>query len=142
MIYLAAVEEAVADAAVLGHGVGGLSLFVKQHNAICDHLHAAYPSWDDEELFQRARLVNSALIAEIHTVDRTPAVLSRPTTVKALRTNWWGIAGNISTTFSAGSAAASSSAASPGLRQFTTPTRRGPRRSSGCTRTTLRRLTC
>ncbi|WP_030194766.1 peroxidase family protein [Streptomyces sp. NRRL S-87] len=68
------------------------SLFAREHNAICDHLHAAYPSWGDEELFQRARLVNSALIAKIHTVEWTPAVISHPTTVKALRTNWWGLA--------------------------------------------------
>lgn len=69
------------------------NLFAREHNAICDHLHAAYPSWDDEELFQRARLVNAALLAKIHTVEWTPAVISHPTTVKALRANWWGIAG-------------------------------------------------
>ncbi|MER5886389.1 peroxidase family protein [Streptomyces sp. NPDC001941] len=69
------------------------TLFTKEHNAICDHLHAQYPGWDDEELFQRARLVNSALLAKIHTVEWTPAVISHPTTVTALRTNWWGLAG-------------------------------------------------
>ncbi|WP_317447059.1 peroxidase family protein [Streptomyces collinus] len=68
-------------------------LFTREHNAICDHLHGVYPSWSDEELFQRARLVNSALLAKIHTVEWTPAVISHPTTVKALRANWWGIAG-------------------------------------------------
>ncbi|MDH6229340.1 peroxidase family protein [Streptomyces sp. MJP52] len=68
-------------------------LFAREHNAICDHLHAAYPSWDDEELFQRARLVNAALLAKIHTVEWTPAVISHPTTVTALRANWWGVAG-------------------------------------------------
>ncbi|WP_345524778.1 peroxidase family protein [Streptomyces echinatus] len=60
-------------------------LFTREHNAICDHLHGAYPSWSDEELFQRARLINSALLAKIHTVEWTPAVISHPTTVKALR---------------------------------------------------------
>ncbi|MGW8971266.1 peroxidase family protein [Streptomyces platensis] len=69
------------------------NLFTHEHNAICDHLHTAYPSWGDEELFQRARLVNAALLAKIHTVEWTPAVISHPTTVKALRANWWGIAG-------------------------------------------------
>ncbi|MFG2265765.1 peroxidase family protein [Streptomyces sp. NPDC048720] len=68
-------------------------LFTREHNAICDHLHGAYPSWSDEELFQRARLVNAALLAKIHTVEWTPAVISHPTTVKALRANWWGVAG-------------------------------------------------
>ncbi|MFI9584335.1 peroxidase family protein [Streptomyces sp. NPDC052236] len=69
------------------------NLFAQEHNAICEHLHWAYPSWDDEELFQRARLVNAALLAKIHTVEWTPAVISHPTTVKALRANWWGMAG-------------------------------------------------
>ncbi|MEU8032692.1 peroxidase family protein [Streptomyces sp. NPDC049099] len=68
-------------------------LFTREHNAICDHLHGAYPSWSDEELFQRGRLITSALLAKIHTVEWTPAVISHPTTVKALRANWWGIAG-------------------------------------------------
>ncbi|SFI72951.1 Animal haem peroxidase [Amycolatopsis sacchari] len=69
------------------------TLFTLEHNAICDRLHADYPSWPDEELFQRARLVNSALLAKIHTVEWTPAVISHPTTKAALRANWFGLAG-------------------------------------------------
>ncbi|MBD0747882.1 peroxidase family protein [Streptomyces sp. CBMA152] len=68
-------------------------VFTREHNAICDQLHTAYPGWDDEEIFERARLVNAALIAKIHTVEWTPAVISHPTTVTALRANWWGLAG-------------------------------------------------
>src|SRR5262249_8097119 len=40
-----------------------------------------------------ARLVVAALMAKIHTVDWTPAIVARPTTVKALRVNWWGLEG-------------------------------------------------
>ena len=69
------------------------TLFTREHNAICDMLRDGYPSWTDEELFQRARLINAALIAKIHTVEWTPAVISHPTTVAALRANWFGIAG-------------------------------------------------
>jgi len=69
------------------------TLFTLEHNAICDRLRAAYPSSSDEELFQRARLINAALIAKIHTVDWTTAVISHPTTVFGLRATWWGIAG-------------------------------------------------
>ncbi|GAA3831956.1 MULTISPECIES: peroxidase family protein [Amycolatopsis] len=69
------------------------TLFTLEHNAICDRLHAEYPSWPDEELFQRARLVTSALLAKIHTVEWTPAVISHPTTKAALRANWFGLAG-------------------------------------------------
>ncbi len=70
-----------------------VTLFAREHNAICDRLRGEYPHWSDEELFQRARLVNAALLAKIHTVEWTPAVISHPTTVTALRANWFGLAG-------------------------------------------------
>jgi hypothetical protein len=69
------------------------TLFTLEHNAICDRLRAEYPSWSDDELFEKARLVNAALIAKIHTTEWTPAVISHPTTQVALRGNWWGLAG-------------------------------------------------
>jgi hypothetical protein len=69
------------------------TVFRLEHNAICDRLRAEYPTWSDEEYFQRARLINAALIAKIHTVEWTPAVISHPTTATALRINWWGLAG-------------------------------------------------
>ena len=51
------------------------------------------PSSDDEQLFQKARLVNSALLAKIHTVEWTPAVTAHPTAVAGLHANWYGLAG-------------------------------------------------
>lgn len=72
-----------------------VTLFRREHNAICTMLRSRYPTWNDEELFQRARLINAALIAKIHTVEWTPAVISHPTTVQALRINWWGVAGEL-----------------------------------------------
>ena len=68
-------------------------LFCLEHNSICDALAAENPQWDDEELFQRARLVLAALIAKIHTVEWTPGIISHPTTVTALRASWYGLAG-------------------------------------------------
>ena len=68
-------------------------IFIREHNAICDRLRAEYPSWSDDDLFERARLINAALIAKIHTVEWTPAVISHQTTKVALRANWWGLAG-------------------------------------------------
>ena len=50
-------------------------LFVAEHNAVCDRLKREYPAWSDEDLFQRARLVNAAVLAKIHTVEWTPAVI-------------------------------------------------------------------
>jgi hypothetical protein len=75
-------------------GIGMMQIvFIREHNAICDRLRAEYPSWTDDEIFERARLINAALIAKIHTVEWTPAVISHPTTAMALRVNWWGLAG-------------------------------------------------
>lgn len=51
------------------------TLFTREHNAICD------------------RLVNAALLAKIHTIDWTPAILDHPTLQVAMNGNWWGLAG-------------------------------------------------
>ena len=40
-----------------------------------------------------AGLVEAILHAKIHTVDWTPGIIAHPTTVTALRANWWGLAG-------------------------------------------------
>jgi hypothetical protein len=69
------------------------TLFTREHNAICDALHADNPSWSDEELYDRARLVNAALMAKIHTVEWTPAIIAHPTTRLAMNANWWGLVG-------------------------------------------------
>jgi hypothetical protein len=66
------------------------TLFVKEHNAICDYLCSFYPTWDDERLFLRARLVNSALMAKIHTVEWTPGILATPVLKAAMHANWYG----------------------------------------------------
>ena len=67
------------------------TLFVKEHNAICDYLKGNYPTWDDERLFLTARLVNSALIAKIHTIEWTPGILANPVLERAMNANWYGV---------------------------------------------------
>jgi hypothetical protein len=69
------------------------SLFVSEHNSICDRLMLEHPELTDEELFQKARLINATLMAKIHTTDWTPNVLAHPVTRAALRINWSGLAG-------------------------------------------------
>jgi len=69
------------------------TLFVLEHNAICERLRAEYPSWSDDDLFDHARLINSALLAKIHTVEWTTGILGHPTMQIGMRANWWGIAG-------------------------------------------------
>jgi hypothetical protein len=76
------------------NGWVGLSLlhglFALEHNAICDELKKHNRLWDDERLFQQARLVNSALVAKIHTVEWSTAILPNEITTSGLRTNWYG----------------------------------------------------
>jgi hypothetical protein len=76
------------------NGWVGLSLlhglFALEHNAICDELKKHNAAWDDERLFQQARLVNAALIAKIHTVEWSTAILPREVLTTGLRTNWYG----------------------------------------------------
>lgn len=75
-------------------GIGLLhTVFVKEHNLICDHLKQLYPEWNDDQLFDHARLIVAALTAKIHTVEWTPAILPNPITKMALHANWWGILG-------------------------------------------------
>lgn len=74
-------------------------LFALEHNAICDRLKKDFPKWDDERLFQQARLVNAALLAKIHTVEWTPAILPNDIIKSAMRTNWHGALGNLQKIF-------------------------------------------
>jgi hypothetical protein len=69
------------------------TVFMLEHNAICDRLRAEYPSWSDDALFDHARLINAALLAKIHTVEWTTAILGHPTLQIGMRANWWGVAG-------------------------------------------------
>lgn len=68
------------------------TIFTLEHNAICDRLRQEYPNWSDEQLFQTARLINAAVMAKIHTVEWTPAILDHPAIHMAANTNWWGLA--------------------------------------------------
>ena len=84
-------------AGVNGNWWIGLSLlqtmFAREHNAIVDRLKADYPTASGEWLFQKARLVNAALMAKIHTTEWTPALMNSSTGRFIMRINWWGIAG-------------------------------------------------
>jgi hypothetical protein len=75
-------------------GLGVLhTIFTREHNAICDQLRRTHPTWPDDRLYDTARLVNAALMAKIHTVEWTPAIIGHPTTELAMRANWWGLVG-------------------------------------------------
>ncbi|MDX2390776.1 thiamine pyrophosphate-binding protein [Streptomyces sp. DK15] len=67
------------------------TLFAKEHNAICDLVRSHHPTWDDERLFHTARLVNTALMAKIHTVEWTPGILDTPLLQHSMNANWHGL---------------------------------------------------
>ena len=69
------------------------TVFTLEHNAICERLAQQHPAWSDDELFDTARLVNTALLAKIHTVEWTTAILGNPALRIGMRANWWGLAG-------------------------------------------------
>jgi hypothetical protein len=68
------------------------TLFVKEHNAIADMLAKEYPKMTDEELYNKARMINAALMTKIHTVEWTPAILPNTTLYIAMNANWKGLA--------------------------------------------------
>jgi len=84
-------------AAVNGNWWIGLStmhtLFTREHNAIVDRLHLEYPDKDGEWLFQKARLINAALIVKIHATEWSHALLQDTTLQYAMRGEWWGALG-------------------------------------------------
>jgi hypothetical protein len=69
------------------------TLFMREHNSICEALASSYPAWSDDELFEHARLINAALMAKIHTVEWTPSLLGDPIMQTGMRVNWWGLMG-------------------------------------------------
>jgi hypothetical protein len=72
-------------------GLSGLhTLFAREHNLLCDELRRHYRGWSDDRVYHTARLIVAALIAKIHTVEWTPAILATDTVDVALKTNWNG----------------------------------------------------
>ena len=96
-LHLEDLDELVDEPGPRGNFWVGLailhSLFMCEHNAICDALRREYPDWTDEQLYDKARLINAAVMAKIHTVEWTPAIIAHPTTEKGMNANWYGLLG-------------------------------------------------
>ncbi|HUL75150.1 MAG TPA: peroxidase family protein [Vicinamibacterales bacterium] len=67
------------------------TLFSREHNYLCDQLAAKHPAWTDDQLYESAKLINSAVLAKIHTIEWTPAILPNPITKLAMHVNWSGV---------------------------------------------------
>jgi hypothetical protein len=48
---------------------------------------------DRDQIFDKARLINCALIIKIHTTEWTPAILAHPALQIGMAANWWGLVG-------------------------------------------------
>ncbi|KAJ4745590.1 Prostaglandin G/H synthase 2 [Rhynchospora pubera] len=90
-------ENGVALSGDIRNSWAGVSilqaLFTKEHNAVCDALKKEYPKLTDEELYRYAKLVTSAVIAKIHTIDWTVELLKTKTMRAGMRANWYGLLG-------------------------------------------------
>ncbi len=68
------------------------TLFTLEHNHICAQLAREHPDWTDDHLYGRAKLINAALMAKIHTVEWTPAIVPHPVVKLGMHANWYGLA--------------------------------------------------
>ena len=88
-------DDDVEDSGMIRNWWVGLAmlhtLFAREHNSICDHLAEHHPDWDDDRLFNVARLVNAAVMAKIHSIEWTPAILPNPSLDLGLNSNWYGM---------------------------------------------------
>ncbi|NKZ02328.1 peroxidase family protein [Actinomadura latina] len=66
------------------------TLFAREHNTVCEALRSEYPRMDEDAVYHTARLIVSALIAKIHTVEWTPAILATDLIEIGLNANWSG----------------------------------------------------
>jgi hypothetical protein len=69
------------------------TLFTLEHNYICDLLAHQNPGWTDQQIYTKAKLINSALMAKIHTLEWTTAIIPHPIVRTAMKVNWSGLAG-------------------------------------------------
>ncbi|XP_051141129.1 alpha-dioxygenase PIOX [Andrographis paniculata] len=69
------------------------SLFVQEHNTVCDALKKEYPDLNDEQLYRHARRVTAAVIAKIHTIDWTVELLKTDMLRAGMRADWYGLLG-------------------------------------------------
>jgi hypothetical protein len=67
------------------------TLFTLEHNHLCDQLAAQNPSWSDDKLYAKAKLINSALLAKIHTLEWTCAIVPHPIIKIGMKANWSGL---------------------------------------------------
>lgn len=67
------------------------NLFAMEHNKVAVKLKQTHPDFSDDKIFHLSRMVTAAVIAKIHTVEWTPAILGfNPALTLGMNINWFG----------------------------------------------------
>ncbi|MFI5345959.1 MAG: peroxidase family protein [Elusimicrobiota bacterium] len=69
------------------------TIWTLEHNAVADAVKSEHPDWNDQQIFDMARLRVTALNARIHTVEWTRALLPHPTLHAGMWADWYGFLG-------------------------------------------------
>lgn len=64
-------------------------MIVKFMDKYSDLVQKGHPEYNDEQLYQHARLVTAAVLAKIHTIDWTTQLLKNNVLLAAMRINWY-----------------------------------------------------
>jgi hypothetical protein len=76
------------------------AVFAREHDCIVDLLGTACPQMTSNQKCEAARLCISAILAQIHTVERTPTLLDNSVSALGLNVNWHGLKNAASKFFS------------------------------------------
>ncbi|HXT01352.1 MAG TPA: peroxidase family protein [Elusimicrobiota bacterium] len=69
------------------------TIWTLEHNAVADAVKSEHPDWNDQQIFQLARLRVTALNARLHTTEWTRALLPHPTLHAGMWADWYGFLG-------------------------------------------------
>jgi hypothetical protein len=69
------------------------TIWTLEHNYVADMVKSEHPEWNDERIFQMARLRISALNARLHTTEWTRALLPNKTLRSGMWHDWYGFMG-------------------------------------------------
>lgn len=73
------------------------TLFAKEHNSIARELKHRNPAWSDQRLFDKARLINTALIAKLFLTELGEPRFQNKIVTAQLWANWYGLVNMLTT---------------------------------------------
>lgn len=67
------------------------TIFVKEHNYIAAQIKKYYPKWTDQQLYDKARIINAALITKLFLTEMGEPRFQSKIVNMQLKSNWYGI---------------------------------------------------